>query len=69
MKVQVLQHVPYEGIGCMESWLNNKRAKINNTNCYEEFDPINANEIRSNPDKVKLKHINLKIKSNQINSS
>ena len=45
MKVQVLQHVPYEGIGCMESWLNNKRAKINHTNCYEEFDPINANEI------------------------
>ncbi|SVD14397.1 uncharacterized protein METZ01_LOCUS367251, partial [marine metagenome] len=45
MKVQVLQHVPYEGIGCMESWLNNKGAEINHTNCYEKFDPINANEI------------------------
>ena len=45
MKVQVLQHVPYEGIGCMESWLNNKGSEINHTNCYEEFDPINANEI------------------------
>ena len=45
MKVQVLQHVPYEGIGCMESWLDNKGAEINHTNCYEEFDPINANEI------------------------
>ena len=45
MKVQIFQHVPYEGIGCMESWLNNEGAKINHTKCYENFDPISTNEI------------------------
>ncbi len=45
MRVQIFQHVPYEGIGCMESWLNNEGAKINHTKCYENFDPISTNEI------------------------
>ena len=45
MRVQIFQHVPYEGIGCMKSWLNNEGAKINHTKCYENFDPISTNEI------------------------
>ncbi|MEO1858991.1 MAG: type 1 glutamine amidotransferase [Verrucomicrobiales bacterium] len=45
MKVQIVQHVPYEGIGCMESWLDNEGAEINHTKCYEKFDPVRANEI------------------------
>ncbi len=45
MRVQIFQHVPYEGIGCMESWLNNEGAKINHTKCYENFDPISTNKI------------------------
>ena len=45
MKVQIFQHVPYEGIGCMQSWLNNEGAEINHTKCYEKFEPKSTNEI------------------------
>jgi GMP synthase-like glutamine amidotransferase len=36
MKVQVLQHVPFEGIGSMDAWLEARRAEISYTRFFED---------------------------------
>ena len=38
MRVHVLQHVPFEGIGCMASWLESRDAKVTYTRFYEVDD-------------------------------
>ena len=38
MRVHVLQHVPFEGIGCMASWLESRDAKVTYTRFYEGDD-------------------------------
>ncbi len=35
MKAHVLQHVPFEGIGSMTSWLSARNARIEYTRFYE----------------------------------
>src|SRR3972149_6617118 len=35
MKVHVLQHVPFEGIGSMASWLSARQASVTYTRFYE----------------------------------
>lgn len=36
MRVQVLQHVPFEGIGSIEAWLGSRRAEVGYTRFYEQ---------------------------------
>ena len=38
MRVHVLQHVPFEGIGCMASWLELRDAEVTYTRFYEVDD-------------------------------
>jgi GMP synthase-like glutamine amidotransferase len=38
MRVHVFQHVPFEGIGCMASWLESRVAKATFTRFYEADD-------------------------------
>lgn len=38
MRVQVLQHVPFEGIGSMAGWLSRQRADVRYTRFYEDAD-------------------------------
>lgn len=38
MRVHVLQHVPFEGIGCMASWLESRDAEVTYTRFYEVDD-------------------------------
>ena len=38
MRVHVLQHVPFEGIGCMASWFESRDAKVTYTRFYEVDD-------------------------------
>ena len=35
MRVHILQHVPFEGIGCMSSWLDSRDAVLGYTRFYE----------------------------------
>ena len=35
MRVHILQHVPFEGIGCMGSWLDSRDAELGYTRFYE----------------------------------
>ncbi|OAI23103.1 MULTISPECIES: type 1 glutamine amidotransferase [Methylomonas] len=35
MKVHVLQHVAFEGLGCIETWLKERRARVTFTRFYE----------------------------------
>ncbi len=36
MRVHVLQHVPFEGLGSIASWLEGRRASVSYTHFYEE---------------------------------
>lgn len=36
MKVHVLQHVPFEGLGSIASWLKNRKAEVTFTRFYED---------------------------------
>lgn len=38
MKVHVLQHVPFEGLGCIDSWLRERGAEIGCTRFFESAD-------------------------------
>lgn len=35
MKVQVLQHVPFEGLGSIETWLSERGALVQHTRFYQ----------------------------------
>ncbi|MDD9866699.1 MAG: hypothetical protein OXS32_10145, partial [Verrucomicrobiales bacterium] len=35
MRVHILQHVPFEGIGCMGLWLESRNAEVTYTRFYE----------------------------------
>lgn len=35
MRVHVLQHVEFEGLGSIEAWLENKQATVTYTRFYE----------------------------------
>ena len=35
MKVHVLQHASFEGLGCIAAWLNARKAEINYTRFFE----------------------------------
>lgn len=39
MNVHVLQHVPFEGIGCMAPWLAARRAAVGYSHCRHELVP------------------------------
>jgi len=39
MRVQVLQHVPFEGIGSIGRWLSKKKATVH----YTKFFDVSAN--------------------------
>jgi len=47
MKVQVLQHVPFEGLGSMVSWLEAHRADVSYTRFFEnpELPPLNGVDL------------------------
>jgi GMP synthase-like glutamine amidotransferase len=36
MRVHYLQHVPFEGLGCIQSWLERRSAEVSATRPYEE---------------------------------
>ena len=37
MHIHVFQHVPFEGVGCMESWFNAREARVTYTRLYESY--------------------------------
>lgn len=45
MHIHVIQHVPFEGVGCMESWFSSKEAKVTYTKFYESFQLPNIDAI------------------------
>ena len=45
MHIHVIQHVPFEGVGCMESWFSSKEAKVTYTKFYESFQLPNIKAI------------------------
>lgn len=45
MKVSVLQHVPFEGLGSIEEWLLERDAKIHTTRFFEDAQLPNIEEI------------------------
>lgn len=54
LAIHTLMHVPYEGLGCIENWINNKGHKLSYTKFYEsyslpEVDKIDALIIMGGP--------------------
>ena len=45
MKVHVLQHVPFEGIGSMEGWLAKRGATVGYTRFYESAKPVSYTHL------------------------
>ena len=45
MRAHYLQHVPFEGLGSIESWLQNANYGITNTKFYESSVLPDVNEI------------------------
>jgi GMP synthase-like glutamine amidotransferase len=45
MRAHYLQHVPFEGLGCIESWLKEAAYEITSTKLYESIELPNHDEV------------------------
>ena len=36
LKIHILKHVPFEGLGCIEQWITAKGHSVNYTKLYDE---------------------------------
>lgn len=45
LKIHTLQHVPFEGLGCIDQWITTKKQSINHTKLYDQPQFPSLNEF------------------------
>jgi GMP synthase-like glutamine amidotransferase len=45
MKIHYLQHVPYEGLGCIQQWITSKKHELSSTKFFQNDSLPNPSEI------------------------
>ena len=45
LKIQTFMHVPFEGLGCSENWINQNGHSVNFTKFYQDFNLPNLTKI------------------------